>query len=139
MNRRYDNEIFPCRMHCDHASGFGLRRAVPPLDVAPMELGESAAVHAGDGLRGVTAGEAAQGPVRVMSRDAFVGCWEYLLEDSLYVAPAHPDCGGAALIEGERRLAGVGSILTRLHVESIGWVPCNMFTCLQQSDNGRYL
>ena len=111
----------------DHASGFGLLRAVPPFDVTPLELGESAAVRVGDGLRIVTAGEVAQGRVRVVSRDAFVGYWEYLLEDSLYVAPAHPDYGGAALVDAEGRLVGVGSILTRLQVESIGRVPCNMF------------
>ncbi len=111
----------------DHASGFGLLRTVPPLDAAPLELGQSATVRVGDGLRIVTAGEMAQGQVRVMSRDAFVGYWEYLLEDSLYVAPAHPDYGGAALVDAEGRLIGVGSILTRLQVESIGWVPCNMF------------
>ena len=111
----------------DHASGFGLLRTVPPLDAAPLELGQSATVRVGDGLRIATAGEMAQGQVRVVSRDAFVGYWEYLLEDSLYVAPAHPDYGGAALIDSEGRLIGVGSILTRLQVESIGWVPCNMF------------
>ncbi len=111
----------------DHASGFGLLRAVPPLDVTPLVLGESSAVEVADAVRIVTAGEAAQGPARVMSRDAFVGYWEYLLEDSLYVAPAHPDYGGAALVDNEGRLIGVGSILTRFHVASAGWVPCNMF------------
>jgi S1-C subfamily serine protease len=111
----------------DHASGFGLLRAVPPFDATPLELGESAVVRVGDGLRILTAGEVPQGRVRVMSRDSFVGYWEYLLEDSLYVAPAHPDYGGAALIDAEGRLVGVGSILTRLQIESLGWVPCNMF------------
>ncbi len=111
----------------DHASGFGLLRAVPPLAVTPLELGKSAAVSVGDAVRIVTAGETAQGPARVMSRDAFVGYWEYLLETSLYVAPAHPDYGGAALVDAEGRLVGVGSILTRFKIESVGWVPCNMF------------
>ncbi len=111
----------------DHASGFGLLRSVPPLEVTPLELGESSAIKVADAVRIVTAGEAAQGPARVMSRDAFVGYWEYLLEDSLYVAPAHPDYGGAALVDDDGRLIGVGSILTRFHVPSAGWVPCNMF------------
>ena len=111
----------------DHASGFGLLRAVPPLDVTPLDLGDSARVKVADVVRIVTAGEAAQGPARVMSRDAFEGYWEYLLEDSIYVAPAHPDYGGAALVDEDGRLIGVGSILTRFHIEKIGWVPCNMF------------
>ncbi len=111
----------------DHASGFGLLRAVPPLDVTPLDLGESTPVKVADAVRILTAGEAAQGPARVMSRDAFVGYWEYLLEDALYVAPAHPDYGGAALVDDDGRLIGVGSILTRFHIETVGWVPCNMF------------
>ena len=111
----------------DHATGFGILRAVPPLDVTPIELGDSDAVAVGDAMRIVTAGEAVEGPARVMSRDAFVGYWEYLLENSIYVAPAHPDYGGAALLAEDGRLVGVGSILTRFHVESLGWVPCNMF------------
>lgn len=111
----------------DHATGFGLLRAVPPLDVVPLALGDSAAVQVGDAVRIVAAGEVAQGPARVMSRDAFVGYWEYLLEDAIYVAPAHPDYGGAALVDDDGRLIGVGSILTRFQIESVGWVPCNMF------------
>ena len=111
----------------DHASGFGILRAVPPLDVTPLDLGDSAPVKVADAVRIVTAGETAQGPARVMSRDAFVGYWEYLLEDAIYVAPAHPDYGGAALVDEGGRLIGVGSILTRFHIESVGWVPCNMF------------
>ena len=111
----------------DHATGFGILRTVPPLEVTPIELGDSDAVAVGDPMRIVTAGEAVQGPARVMSRDAFVGYWEYLLENSIYVAPAHPDYGGAALLAEDGRLVGVGSILTRFHVESMGWVPCNMF------------
>lgn len=111
----------------DHASGFGLLRAVPPLDVTPLELGESSAVRVGDTMRIVTAGDDVQGPARVMSREGFVGYWEYLLEDALYVAPAHPDYGGAALVADDGRLVGVGSILTRFQIEAVGWVPCNMF------------
>ena len=111
----------------DHASGFGLLQAVPPLDVTPLALGESAAIKVADAVRIVTAGDAAQGPARVLSRDAFVGYWEYLLEDSLYVAPAHPDYGGAALVDDNGRLIGVGSILTRFHVASAGMIPCNTF------------
>ncbi|MGD8242457.1 MAG: S1C family serine protease [Desulfobacterales bacterium] len=111
----------------DHATGFGILRTVPPLDVTPIALGDSAAVAVGDPMRIITAGEAVQGPARVMSRDAFVGYWEYLLENSIYVAPAHPDYGGAALLADDGRLVGVGSILTRFHIESMGWVPCNMF------------
>lgn len=111
----------------DHASGFGILQTVPPLDVTPLELGNSASVSVGDPLQIVTAGNEAAGPTRVLSRKEFVGYWEYLLDDSIYVAPAHPDYGGAALVDGEGRLVGVGSILTRIQFESVGWVPCNMF------------
>lgn len=111
----------------DHATGFGLLQTIPPIQGEPVALGESAAVSVGDTVQILTAGELAGTTARVLSRKAFVGYWEYLLESSLYVAPAHPDYGGAALIGEDGRLVGVGSILTRMEMEGVGWIPCNMF------------
>lgn len=111
----------------DHATGFGLLQTVPPLDVEPAELGQSSAVSVGDAVQILTAGEQAGSGARVLSRKAFVGYWEYLLEEAIYVAPAHPDYGGAALFAEDGRLIGVGSILTRIELEPVGWIPCNMF------------
>ncbi|MGD2272908.1 MAG: S1C family serine protease, partial [Desulfobacterales bacterium] len=64
---------------------------------------------------------------RVVSRREFVGYWEYLLEDALYVAPPHPNYGGAALIGRDGQLLGIGSIYTQIVMSGYGVVPCNMF------------
>jgi S1-C subfamily serine protease len=119
---------FPARfVGYDHATGFGIVQSTPPLDAEPIPLGDSAGVTMGDAVQILTAGEIAGSGARVISRQPFVGYWEYLLEDAIYVAPAHPDYGGAALVAEDGRLVGVGSILTRLEVASVGRVPCNMF------------
>jgi S1-C subfamily serine protease len=123
-----DGKAFPARfVGYDHGTGFGLLQTAPPVPGVPLELGDSQAVAVGDTVEILTAGDLAVSKASVISRKEFVGYWEYLLEDSIYVAPAHPDYGGAALVAADGRLVGIGSILTRLGMEGVGWIPCNMF------------
>lgn len=124
-----DGQVYPARfVGYDHDTGFGILRTTPPLPgVDPLAMGDSGAVAVGDEVEILTAGEVAGSPARVLSRKEFVGYWEYLLEEAIYAAPPHPDYGGAALVAADGRLVGVGSILTRLGVEGLGWIPCNMF------------
>ena len=123
-----DGKTYPARfVGYDHATGFGLVRTAPPLPGSPIALGDSSAAVVGDGVQVLTAGELAGINARVISRKEFVGYWEYLVEDALYVAPVHPEYGGAALVSADGKLIGVGSILTRLEIEEMGWIPCNMF------------
>jgi S1-C subfamily serine protease len=112
----------------DHQTGFGLLRAKDPINITPIELGQSSAVKEGDPILTVSYGgsESVQG-ARIISRQEFVGYWEYLLEDALYVAPPHSNFGGAALIGRDGQLLGIGSIFTQFAVPGIGTVPCNMF------------
>jgi S1-C subfamily serine protease len=53
---------------------------------------------------------------RIVAKHEFAGYWEYLLDEAIFTAPAHPFWGGAGLFAGNGRLIGVGS----LHVESAG-------------------
>ncbi len=41
----------------------------------------------------------------------FAGSWEYLLDEAIFTAPPHPAWSGAALIDREGRLVGVGSLI----------------------------
>jgi S1-C subfamily serine protease len=105
----------------DIDSGFGLIRANKPLEVTPMKLGNSSEIKVGDLL--LLASYAGPGEVqgaRVIARQEFVGNWEYLLEDAA-------DFGGAALVDRDGRLVGIGSLLTQVSVPGSGYVPCNMF------------
>ena len=123
-----DGKVYPARfVGYDHGTGFGILQTTPPLPGPPIALGDSNAVAAGDAVQVLTAGELAGISARVLMRKEFVGYWEYLLEDAIYVAPVHPDYGGAALVAEDGRLIGVGSILTRLEMDEVGWIACNMF------------
>src|SRR5262245_1245535 len=96
----------------DHETGFGLLRATAPLNVRPMAMGRSASVKANDPvLIASFGGTAMVGAARVIARREFAGSWEYLLEDAIFTGPPHPAWSGAALINREGRLVGIGSLV----------------------------
>ena len=98
----------------DQETGFGLVQALGRLNVEPIELGAGMRVGAGD--RAILAAEGGRRhgiAATVVARQEFAGHWEYLLDRALFTAPAHPFCGGAALIANDGRLIGIGS----LHVQ----------------------
>ena len=63
---------------------------------------------------------------RLFAKREFAGYWEYVLDEALFTAPAHPQWGGAALIGADGRLLGIGSLLVQ---EQVGGdeVQGNMF------------
>ena len=112
----------------DQASGFGIVRADSPLDVAPLRLGDSSAVKEGDVV--VVAGSGGSGEAqvgRVLARKEFAGYWEYLVQEAIFVVPTYESFGGAALVDKEGRLVGIGSLLSHVWVQGVGLVPSNMF------------
>jgi S1-C subfamily serine protease len=116
----------------DHESGFGLIRASQSLDVAPVSLGNSTALRAMQPLLVVShAGELDAAGVYLVDRREFAGYWEYLLEDALFTSPPHAKFGGAALIDQEGRLVGIGSLFVNDAGRDAGphgrTVPGNMF------------
>ena len=111
----------------DHDTGFGLLKANQPLTMAPMKLGKSSELKQGDpilmaGYGGTESVQAGQ----VIARKEFAGYWEYLLEDAIYTAPAHTGFGGAALIDRDGKLLGIGSLLTQVIIPGFGSIPCNI-------------
>jgi len=111
----------------DYKTGFGILRANPALSVKPLKLGQSSRLKEGDPILMVGSGgaEAVLGS-RVVSRKEFAGYWEYLIENAIYTTPPYPDYGGAALIDRNGHLLGIGSIFTRLSLPGMGVLPCNM-------------
>ena len=111
----------------DYQTGFGLIRAAQPLFIAPLRLGRSLRLKTGDPvlIAGFGGAEAVLGS-RVVSRKEFAGYWEYLLEDAIYTSPPYTNYGGAALIDSDGQLLGIGSIFTQINVEGLGVIPCNM-------------
>jgi len=49
----------------------------------------------------------------IVGKQEFAGYWEYLLDEAIFTAPAHPSWGGAGLIGADGRLLGVGSLLVQ--------------------------
>ena len=95
----------------DNETGFGLLQATSPLKVHALQMGSGADIKTGD--RAVVAsygGLAGLLPVHVMAKREFVGNWEYLVDEAIFTAPAHPAWSGAALIGHNGRLIGVGSL-----------------------------
>jgi S1-C subfamily serine protease len=115
----------------DHDSGFGLIRAKKPLGITPMPLGDSRAVDVLEpGLVASYGGLAHVRPVRIVSRRVFAGYWEYLLENAIFTSPPHPLFGGAALINSEGELIGIGSLVVPDAVAET-YLPGNMFVPIE--------
>lgn len=95
----------------DQPSGFGLVQALGRLDAPVLARGTAASCAVGD--RVIVAGHGGRAhalKARVFAKREFAGYWEYLLEEALFTTPAHPLWGGAAVIGGDGRLLGVGSL-----------------------------
>jgi S1-C subfamily serine protease len=47
---------------------------------------------------------------RIIAKQEFAGYWEYVLDEAIFTAPAHPFWGGTALIGPAGDLLGIGSL-----------------------------
>jgi S1-C subfamily serine protease len=111
----------------DNDSGLAVLRTALPLAAKPLALGRSAGLAERQVVlaAGFGGAEAAQ-PARVVSRRLFAGYWEYLLDDAIFTAPPLLNWSGAALIDGDGKLVGIGSLI--VHDAVPGTVePGNMF------------
>ena len=112
----------------DHATGFGLLRAVLPLGAKPIELGTSTEL----GLREQVmvapyGGRDSLNLAYVLSKRQFAGSWEYMLDSAIFISPPTLAWAGSALISREGKLVGIGSLLVRDSEEAGTPLPGNMF------------
>jgi S1-C subfamily serine protease len=111
----------------DHVTGFGLIMPHRPLAAVPLERAIGAGPAVGDPVIVVGHGGLAHTlAARLIARREFAGYWEYLLEEALFTAPAHPQWGGAALLDERGQLLGIGSLLLEETVEGRS-LDINMF------------
>ena len=68
----------------------------------------------------------------MVSRRAFAGYWEYLLEQAIFTAQPHPASGGAALISSTGKLLGIGSLIVPNAASPQQQVAGNMFILLDR-------
>jgi S1-C subfamily serine protease len=103
----------------DQVSGFGLVQPLGRLGVRPLPRGSAAACRIGENV--VVAGHGGRAHAlraTVFAKREFAGYWEYLLDEALYTAPAHPQWGGSAMIGSDGRLLAVGSLLVQEKVDA---------------------
>jgi serine protease Do len=112
----------------DYATGFALVRSLAPLNQKPIRLGSSAPVAQLDRLMIVTGGEdQAISIASVVSRRQYAGYWEYMIDGAIFTAPPRLDHSGAALINQEGELVGIGSLFVMDALAPGERLPGNMF------------
>lgn len=112
----------------DYDTGFGLVRARKPLGRPSVRLGDSGATEQGEPVLIVAEpGREAAMPSEVVAVRQFAGYWEYLLEDALFTSPPHPAWQGAAMINVDGELLGVGSLFSEDAMRRPERRPGNMF------------
>jgi len=98
----------------DQPTGFGLVQPLGRLSAKALPRGTAASCSVGDEV--VVAGHGGRKhalKAKLIAKREFAGYWEYVLDEALFTAPAHPHWSGAALISGEGRLLGIGSLLVQ--------------------------
>jgi S1-C subfamily serine protease len=112
----------------DHATGFGLVRALGHLSQKPIKLGTAKPVNELDRLMIVTGGdEQSISVATVVSRRSFAGYWEYLIDGAIFTSPPRLDHSGAALINKDGELVGIGSLFVMDAIKPGERLPGNMF------------
>jgi S1-C subfamily serine protease len=131
---RYDGRDFPARvLGYDEASGLALLQTQVPLGVEPLALAESKGLAVQSPVLMLTGkGLQEAGAAQVVSRRTFAGYWEYLLEDAIFTAPAQGNYAGAALLDQELRLVGIGSLFVQNAAGEDVPLPGNMFVPVDQ-------
>ncbi|MBK7331067.1 MAG: serine protease [Betaproteobacteria bacterium] len=112
----------------DHASGFGLLRAIVPIDATPVALGASGRMAETDPVMIASHGGVDEAAFAwVVSKRPFTGSWEYMLDEALWTSPPTSAWSGAGLIDRDGKLVGVGSLIVRDATGDEARLPGNLF------------
>lgn len=103
----------------DQETGFGLVQALAPLGLPAVQFGNARKANIGDAVT-LADGVGQQVDAHIVTKQEFAGYWEYLIDEAIFTAPAHPSWGGAALFDRDGKLLGVGSL--RLQMSRAGEV-----------------
>jgi S1-C subfamily serine protease len=103
----------------DQETGFGLVQALGRLGLPALEFGDSANAKLGDSVV-LADGIGRFVEAKILAKQEFAGYWEYLLDEAIFITPAHPSWGGAGLIGADGKLLGVGSLrLQMMHDDDV--------------------
>jgi S1-C subfamily serine protease len=111
----------------DQETGFGVVQALARLGLPVLPLGQSKLAKVGDPVVVAGAGGRKHSVVaRIAAKQEFAGNWEYVLDEAIFTAPAHPFWGGTAMIGRTGELLGIGSLQVQQVRESGTPEPLNM-------------
>jgi S1-C subfamily serine protease len=130
---RQDGTVLPAHpVAYDQETGFGLVQALGSLGLPALSFGDASRARIGDPVV-LADGTGLSVEASILAKQEFAGYWEYLLDEAIFTAPAHPAWGGAALVDADGKLLGIGSL--RLQVSEEGEredinmvVPINLLT-----------
>lgn len=98
----------------DQATGFGLVQPLGRLPLPALERGSAASLAVGSDVIIIGRGGRTHAlKAKVIAKREFAGYWEYVLDEAVFTAPAHPEWAGAALLGPDGRLLGIGSLLVQ--------------------------
>ena len=97
----------------DFRSGLAMIRPMMPLPGKSVRIGSSDALEVGDTVwvAGSRRAEPQLIDAQVVAKQEFAGRWEYVLDEAIFTAPPHESWSGAALMDANGRLCGVGSLV----------------------------
>jgi S1-C subfamily serine protease len=111
----------------DQETGFGLVQALAKLDLPVLPIGQSKTAKVGDPVVVAGAGGRKHSVVaKIAAKQEFAGNWEYVLDEAIFTAPAHPFWGGTAMIGRAGELLGIGSLQVQQVRDSGTAEPLNM-------------
>lgn len=111
----------------DPVSGFGIVRTAVPLDGRPLELGDSDAIGEKERVLTLGHGEPEATELLVVSRKAFTGSWEYQVDNGIFTFPPVNNWSGAALVDRNGKLVGIGSLIVNDAATAQRGVPGNFY------------
>jgi S1-C subfamily serine protease len=116
----------------DFDSGLALVKPSLPLSGPVMPLGRADALAIGDAVSVVSS--SGRDPViqaRVVAKQEFAGRWEYVLDQAVFTSPPHDSWSGAALVDGDGRLCGLGSLVIQGFETAGATSTVNMFVPIE--------
>ena len=133
-----DGRVVPGhRLGSDFASGFGVVQPLGPLALPVLPRGSAEPIETGDEVVVLGRGGRAHAlAAEVFDKREFAGYWEYLLDEALFTTPLHPEWSGAALVDAQGRLAGIGSLYVQETIDDRAikgnmFVPIDLFTAIE--------
>jgi S1-C subfamily serine protease len=111
----------------DYDSGLALLKPTVALGMHHLDTAESATLKAGDKLSVLGVGDKQAQPVTLHAVEEFAGRWEYVLEKACYTLPLYERWSGAALLNADGLLCGLGSLALGIRSGKDKVEPGNLF------------